>query len=181
VTERCVFRLTTGGIELIEAAPGIDIERAIFACMGFRPIVRNVRPMDARLFLAQPMNLNGAQSDVTLADRLTYDGERNTLFMNLEGLQVRFRADVDAIENVVAARCTEIGHPVSVVVNYDAFRLDEDVAREYADMVHRVEQKYYTRLARYMANAFMRVKLSRALTRTIRAKKFGSALPTGIG
>ena len=38
VTERCVFRLVPEGLELIEVAPGIDIERDILALMGFRPI-----------------------------------------------------------------------------------------------------------------------------------------------
>ena len=50
VTERCVFRLTTEGLELIEVAPGVDIERDILARMDFRPIVDQPRLMDARLF-----------------------------------------------------------------------------------------------------------------------------------
>ena len=36
VTERCVFRLAEGGLELIEIAPGIDIERDILAHDGLR-------------------------------------------------------------------------------------------------------------------------------------------------
>src|SRR5712671_8229750 len=39
VTERCVFRLTPEGLELIEIAPGVDMERDILALMGFRPII----------------------------------------------------------------------------------------------------------------------------------------------
>jgi propionate CoA-transferase len=50
VTERCVFRLTTEGLELIEIAPGVDLERDILARMDFRPIVREPKRMDARLF-----------------------------------------------------------------------------------------------------------------------------------
>ncbi|MBS7664232.1 acyl CoA:acetate/3-ketoacid CoA transferase [Pseudomonas lalucatii] len=50
VTERCVFALTLGGLELIEIAPGVDLERDILARMDFAPIVRAPRPMDARLF-----------------------------------------------------------------------------------------------------------------------------------
>lgn len=50
VTERCVFRLTTEGLELIEVAPGIDVERDILARMDFRPIVNKPQLMDARLF-----------------------------------------------------------------------------------------------------------------------------------
>src|SRR5215467_7403888 len=41
VTERCVFKLTPDGLELIEVAPGIDVERDIFARMEFKPIVRS--------------------------------------------------------------------------------------------------------------------------------------------
>ena len=50
VTERAVFKLTGDGLELIEVAPGIDIERDILAHMAFPPIMRDVRAMDAGLF-----------------------------------------------------------------------------------------------------------------------------------
>lgn len=51
VTERAVFRLTSDGLELEEIAPGVDLERDVLAHMGFRPIMRDVRTMDARLFM----------------------------------------------------------------------------------------------------------------------------------
>ena len=37
VTERCVFRLIATGLELIEIAPGIDMEPDIMAHDGFSP------------------------------------------------------------------------------------------------------------------------------------------------
>ena len=39
VTERCVFRLTENGPELIEIAKGIDLEKDILAQMEFKPLV----------------------------------------------------------------------------------------------------------------------------------------------
>ncbi|MEZ0072459.1 CoA-transferase [Planotetraspora sp. GP83] len=45
VTERAVFRLTPAGVELIEIAEGLTIERDILPFMGFRPIIHDVRPM----------------------------------------------------------------------------------------------------------------------------------------
>ncbi|SDD77886.1 propionate CoA-transferase [Massilia sp. PDC64] len=51
VTERAVFRLTADGLELTEIAPGVDLERDVLAHMGFAPIVRDVRTMDAGLFM----------------------------------------------------------------------------------------------------------------------------------
>lgn len=50
VTERAVFRLTADGLELIEVAPGLDVDRDVLAQMAFRPIIHNVRPMRAELF-----------------------------------------------------------------------------------------------------------------------------------
>lgn len=50
ITERAVFRLAEAGIELIEIAPGIDLERDLFAHMEFRPLVRHIRPMAAHCF-----------------------------------------------------------------------------------------------------------------------------------
>ena len=58
VTERAVFRPCEGGIEIAEVAPGIDIERDIFAHMGFKPrLAADLKQMDARLFRAEPMGL----------------------------------------------------------------------------------------------------------------------------
>jgi propionate CoA-transferase len=45
VTERAVFRLVPEGLELIEAAPGIDLERQILGLMAFRPVIKEIRPM----------------------------------------------------------------------------------------------------------------------------------------
>ncbi len=61
VTERCVFRLIDGGLELIEIAPGIDIERDVLMQMDFVPkISAKLKVMDARIFAEEPMGLAGA-------------------------------------------------------------------------------------------------------------------------
>ena len=58
VTERAVFRVGRDGLELIEIAPGIDVERDIVAQMGFRPAVsRDLKVMDARIFEPGLMDL----------------------------------------------------------------------------------------------------------------------------
>lgn len=53
VTERAVLRLTAEGLELTEIAPGIDLQRDVLDHMGFTPIMRDVRLMDAGLFQQQ--------------------------------------------------------------------------------------------------------------------------------
>jgi propionate CoA-transferase len=58
VTERCVFRLAANGPELVEIAPGMDVERDILARMDFRPAVSpQLKTMDARIFCDAPMGL----------------------------------------------------------------------------------------------------------------------------
>ena len=61
VTERCVFRLTAVGPELMEIAPGVDLERDILARMAFRPCISpELKLMDARIFSEAPMALREA-------------------------------------------------------------------------------------------------------------------------
>lgn len=58
ITERCVFRLARGELELIEIAPGVDLDRDVLALMRFRPLISpDLKPMDARIFRDEPMNL----------------------------------------------------------------------------------------------------------------------------
>jgi propionate CoA-transferase len=58
VSERAVFRIGVDGLELIEIAPGIDVERDVIAHMGFRPhLARDLREMDARIFRPSRMDL----------------------------------------------------------------------------------------------------------------------------
>jgi propionate CoA-transferase len=45
VTERAVFRLQPDGVELIEVAPGIDLQRDILDQMEFLPLMRSVAVM----------------------------------------------------------------------------------------------------------------------------------------
>ncbi len=53
VTERAVFRLTSDGLELIEVAPGIDVESQVLAQLDFRPIIRQIKPMPPHLFVGR--------------------------------------------------------------------------------------------------------------------------------
>jgi propionate CoA-transferase len=61
LTERAVFRLTADGPELVEVAPGVDLDRDVLGQMAFRPkVAGEVRTMDERIFRAGSMGLRAA-------------------------------------------------------------------------------------------------------------------------
>ena len=163
-TERCVLQRTPAGLELIEIAPGIDIERDILGQMNFKPLIRNPKPMDGRIFRDQPMGLDHLLLGRSLADRISYDAERNTLFVNFEGFEVRTVEDVDLVRREVERTCRSVGRPVALVANYDGFYLDPLVSDTYFSMIAYLENRYYESASRYTTSAFMRLKLGEALS-----------------
>ncbi len=166
VTERCVFRLVTGGLELIEVAPGIDLERDIFPHMAFRPAISpNLIPMDERIFRPEPMGLRDDMLSMPMDSRFTLDTERGIIFINFERLTVRTIKDVEAIRRQVESKIQPLGHKVRAIVNYDEFVLAPEVEAEYLDMVRDVVGRFYTHVTRYTTSAFLRMKLGDALSR----------------
>ncbi len=58
ITERAVFRLVPDGIELIEIAPGVDLEKDIIAQMEFTPLIsESLIQMKAEYFLPGPVGI----------------------------------------------------------------------------------------------------------------------------
>jgi len=167
VTERAVFRRTREGVELVELAPGVDLERDVLAQMDFRPIIRHAKPINALIFRSAPIGLEAVLVGLSLSERISYDPDRNTMFLNFEGLHVRTVEDVERIRRAVEECCVSIGRKVAVVVNYDGFHLDDAVMNQYVDMVRYMETNYYTTVSRYTTSAFMRVKLGDALVRRL--------------
>lgn len=163
VTERCVFQLTPDGLELVEVAPGIDIEKDILAHMDFKPIVNNPTPMDPRIFVDEPMELLGDLTNRKLGDRISYDADRNILFINLEGWNVRKKADISDLREAIIAGCKKAGKRVNSVVNHDGCRIADDLYDDYADMIQHLIENYYESTTRYTTSAFMRMKMQEAL------------------
>ncbi len=167
VTERCVFKLTPDGLEIIEVAPGVDLERDILALMSFKPKVVNPQPMDASIFLDQPMELKTRLLDLDLSSRVSFDAEHERLFLNFEGLEITTQEDVERVRDAVVGACERIGRRVPVVVNYEGFYLGASVADDYAALVRMLEDRYYTEVSRYTTSAFMRLKLGQTLSRVV--------------
>ena len=161
VTERCVFRLTPDGLELIEIAPGVDLERDVLAHVGFAPIIDGEpKLMDERLFRDEPIGLKDDLLTVPLEARFIYDADRNIFFLNMEGVSVSTPTEAQAIAAEVEKRLAAVGKKVPVAVNYDNFYLAPDLADTYASVVHGLAERYYESVTRYTTSSFMRLKLS---------------------
>ncbi len=159
VTERCVFQLRPEGVELIEIAPGIDLEKDILGQMDFQPIVKNPRLMDERIFKPVPMGLKDDLLSIPIEERLSYDPATNIFYVNFEGLAVKTKNDIDTIRTRVSEICRPLGRRVKTIVNYDNFSIVPELEDEYIKMVQFVVSEYYSDVTRYTTSAFLRMKL----------------------
>jgi propionate CoA-transferase len=149
VTERCVFRLVSDGLELAEVAPGIDIDRDILAHMDFEPLVRDPQPMDARIFAKELMGLRDHLAERPFEDRFSYDPKLRMLFIDLRQLTIRSEREVERIKAEVERRVRPLGHAVYAIVNYRGCRVDPSVTESYRRMVQALEQSCYLGVTRY--------------------------------
>ncbi|AHD01719.1 acyl CoA:acetate/3-ketoacid CoA transferase [Leisingera methylohalidivorans] len=163
VTERCVLQLTPNGLELIEIAPGIDLQRDILDQMEFKPIIENVTQMDPRIFQDEPMGLMNDLLNLNLPERVTYDAARHTMFLNLEGWSVKKKRDVEDLARVLQDAFAKSGRDVNMVVNQNGFRIAEDLQDAYAAAVGQTLERHSASIAHYTTSAFMRLKMQGTL------------------
>ena len=164
VTERCVMRLVdvqgSPALELIELAPGMDLQRDILAQMDFVPrISPDLKSMEPALFDERPMGLRERLLQTPLWQRLDLDIEHQVLFINFEGLSIQSQEDIKAIENEINKLLQPLAQRVSVVVNYDSFTIQPHLLDPYTAMVGRLKQRYYSRVTRYGTGGFLKARL----------------------
>ena len=165
VTERCVFQLRAdgagqGSMELIEIAPGVDLERDVLAQMGFMPAISpHLRLMDAALFSDASMGLRERLLATPLAKRFELDREHRLLFINFEGLAVDQASDISDIEHYLTDLLEPVGQRVAVVVNYDNCSILTPLMDDYSAMVTRLSERFYSRVTRYGTGGFLKAKL----------------------
>jgi len=165
ITERCVFRLGEQGVELVEIAPGIDLERDIFAQMDFRPVVsKDLRTMDDAIFRDTPMGLRDRMLAVPLERRLAYVADQNVFFINFERFVVRSQQDIDNVRREIERKLEPLGRKVYGIVNYDNFVIGPDLIDAWTEMVKGVVERYYWGVTRYTTSNFLRLKLGNALS-----------------
>jgi len=152
VTERCVFRLTPKGLELIEVAPGVDIGRDILAHMDFAPIIDAPKPMETCIFAPDLMGLRGRLLTMPLEQRFSYDPTLRLLFVDFRELAIRNDNDVARIRTEVERRIAPLGHKVHAIANYRGCSIAPSVLASYRRMVEGLEETCYLGVTRYGAS-----------------------------
>jgi propionate CoA-transferase len=119
ISERCVFRRTAAHdtIELIEIAPGINVQTDILDQMDFEPAISpNLKTMDKRLFKSECMDIK-AEAFGSLEDRCTYNADDHVLYVDLFGVSHGSETDVRSFFHeleMIYSRCSDAGkNPVS--------------------------------------------------------------------
>jgi len=152
ITERCVFILKNGKLELTEVAPGIDIEKDILAHMDFTPQIGETVSMEKRIFEPPTMKIRKEFLLKELETRLCYDPEENILYLNFNGIELENDEDIENVRKLVADHCLRAGKKLNAVVNYDAFRIHDELLDAYLEMGRRIIEKYYDKVARHTTN-----------------------------
>ncbi len=166
ITERCVFELTSHGLQLTEIAPGIDVARDILPHMDFTPYMPHPpRLMDARIFLHEAMGLRADLAAPPLASRFVYRADQGIFYIDFSRLSVKTADAVQAVHDEVARHLAPLQHRVPVIVTYDGFSLDEDLLDAWGTMVAQLSERFYTHVTRYADSVFVRASLGHTMTR----------------
>ena len=158
ITERCVFRLGPAGLELVEIAPGVDLERDLLAKMSFRPeIAADLREMDPAIFSHAPIAL-AQRSPLTLQTRT----EGDLVLLTLEGFGVDTVGEADPLDRAVSQRLRMIPCGRDVIVDCDGFELGLPAAPRFLQLLWEHEQLHSGSWAWYCTEPLVRRELRRA-------------------
>ena len=163
ITERCVFQLTPEGMELIEIAPGIDLEADILAQMDFAPIIRAPKLMDRRIFEERSMKLRKQLLDIPVMDRFVFDELNNIVFSNMSGLDIETSEELAEYADAANEFFRGLGKKVNTISNFDGISVSPRLAGRFANLMAQLEYDYYLTATRYTTSAFLRQKLGEDL------------------
>jgi len=156
ITERCVLRLAEDGLELIEVAPGLDLDRDVLALMAFRPrIGADLREMDAAIFTDGPLGL-AERSRPSAEDCVKLQADEDLVLIRLEGLTLETAEEAEVLAGELKAQLDRFGGRAEAIVCLDDFELLAPAAPRFFEMVREHEHRYFAACARYATNPYVR-------------------------
>ena len=171
ITERAVFRRTAkyDVLELIEIAPGIDLQKNVLDQLDFEPVVsKNLKTMDPRIFKEENM---GVTSELfgSLEDRCNYIEDDHMFYLNLFGVNLNSEDDIHwffrSLRKILKPVCDDSGKgPVSMaVINYNGFDVRTGLDDMYAEEAEKLRAQYFGDVKRFSGNSFYHAKMGKTL------------------
>lgn len=168
ITERAVFRRTGkfDVLELVEVAPGIDLQKDILDQMEFLPAISpKLAEMDPRIFKEGKMNV-ATEFFGSLDRRFRYQDEENIMYLDLFGITLNTEGDIQwffqVVNDMLKAKVTEKGK-VALVVNYNGFDVRNGLEDMFRAGTDDVVVKWCKSVKRYSGAAFRRSRLGEQL------------------
>ena len=118
--------------------------------------------MDLRLFQEARMGIHNEFLIKDLKTRVSYDKARNLLRLNFNGLEIDSLEDVENLKKILKDFCMAIGKKVNAIVNYNAFKVSDQFFDAYLSLSKDIIETYYSKSARYNANAEARNRFADA-------------------
>jgi propionate CoA-transferase len=163
VTERCVFRLNPRGLELIEIAPGIDLERDVLARLSFQPeVAPDLREMDPSIFGETSLGL-AARASLNPEARIEHRAEERLVLLTLRGLTIHVASEAESVVRALDRRLGELPGGENVIVDCGGFEPDRPGAIRFLELLRDGEWARSGSSAWYCPDAFLRRKLARLL------------------
>jgi propionate CoA-transferase len=162
VTERCVFRLGAEGLELVEVAPGIDLERDVLARLSFRPAVSaDLREMDPAIFSRAPLGL-AQRAQPTLAARLEHRRNAGVVVLSLDGLAIGSPGEAESAAYLLHRLLREVPGAPNVLVDCEGFGLGPPEATTFLRLLAEDGATGRGSWAWYCRDALLRRRLAAA-------------------
>lgn len=170
VTERAVFRRTAAHpvLELIEIAPGIDLQKDVLDQMNFQPVISpDLKLMDGRIFRDAKMNVT-AELFGSFQDRATYHPDTHMVYLDLFGIILTSEDDINWFFSSLRRILDPFlergdGRKFDITINYDGFDCRKGLEDLYAKNALRIEEKYFKSVKRYAGAAFHRARLAQLI------------------
>jgi propionate CoA-transferase len=170
VTERAVFRRTAAHpvLELIEIAPGVDLQKDVLDQMDFAPVVSpNLKLMDKRIFMDAKMNVV-SELFGAFEERVTYHADTHMVYLDLFGVILSTEDDVKwfftSLRRILDPLYEKGNGKFDIVINYDGFDVRKGLEDMFAEGAMKIEESFFKSVKRYALGAFQRARLARLIS-----------------
>ena len=119
------------------------------------------------------MKLRRQLLEIPIEDRLYFDAAQNIVFLNMSGLEISRKGELERLNKQLDKFFMGLGQKVNAIANYDGISIAPRLSANFANMLSQLEYDYFLTSTSYTTSAFLRQKLGEDLKqRSIRPHIF---------